>query len=186
MRRRACRGWRGWCRPAGFALLLTVVAGGLDAHAQAPPALSGSRLRPMDAKSAALLQAGNARSATFKELTDALEQSDVVVWVRVGQMTNRGETHFIASTASSRIVRVSLRLQGLENGLLSTLAHELQHALEIARAPEVRDRTSLVLYYQRVGEASRSSAGALLETPAAQRIEARVLNELLDRTSQRQ
>jgi len=52
-------------------------------------------------------------------------------------------------------VRVAVRLPGLENELVCTLAHELQHVVEIADAPEVRDTRSLLRFYDRIGWGGR-------------------------------
>jgi len=58
------------------------------------------------------------------------------------------------------------------------LAHELWHAVEIAGAPEVRDRASLLRLYQRIGEGFRAGGRMEMETQRAQATQATVLNEL--------
>ena len=61
----------------------------------------------------------------------------------------------------------------------ATLAHERQHAAEIAEAPWVVDAPTLAAYYRRIGqETDPSDGGRRFETPAARAIAARVHREL--------
>jgi hypothetical protein len=170
---------RGWWLWVGRLVLLAIV-GVQQAYAQDGSASpEPSRLRPMDRKAAGLLEAGKFRSATFRRLADSLERSDLIVWVATGHLQRPGQLQFIAATPRSRCVRVAVRLPGLENGLVSTLAHELQHAVEIAGASEIRDQASLRRFYERIGEGRPAGVGVEVETAAAQRIGMKVLNELL-------
>lgn len=172
---RARRGW-GWVGR----LILVAIVSVHQAYSQAgSDSAEPSRLRPMDRKAAALLKAGKVRSATFRRLAESLERSDLIVWVAAGHMQHPGQLQFIAATRYSRYVRVGVRLPGLENDLVSTLAHELQHALEIAGASEVTDHASLRRLYQRIGRGRPAGEVVEVETAAAQKIGMTVLNELL-------
>jgi len=64
---------------------------------------------------------------------------------------------------------------GLRQDVLPALAHELQHAVEIAQAPEARDAQALEALMRRIGWCR---GGRLFETGAALAIEARVRLEL--------
>jgi len=166
-------------------VIVAVAVGAQNVHAQESAAPDHtSRLRALDAKAAALLEAGNARSATFRFLTEAIERSDLIVWVSAGHLQPAGQVQFVAATPYSRCVRVAVRLPGLENALVSTLAHELQHVVELADAREVRDARSLLRFYDRIGWGGRSGATAEMETANAQRIGLKVLNELLENAPQ--
>ena len=55
---------------------------------------------------------------------------------------------------------------GVDNDLLPWLAHELWHAVEIAAAPEVRDRVSLLRFYERIPGGFRRLSSAP-PTPAS-------------------
>jgi hypothetical protein len=48
-------------------------------------------------------------------------------------------------------VRIQLALRGSPDESIALLGHELQHAIEIAEAPEVYDEPGLVKLYQRIG-----------------------------------
>jgi hypothetical protein len=145
-------------------------------HTTAPGAIS--RIRPVDKKAAALLQAGAARSATFRLLVETIEHSDLVVYVETCQLTLPGQLQFVSATPGSRYLRVSVRVIGVDNDLLPWLAHELWHAVEIAGALEVRDRASLMQLYDRIGGGLRSGGTVQMETLKAQETQATVLNEL--------
>ena len=161
-------------------LALVTMVGVQQAYAQPGSASPGpTRLRPIDRKAADLLAAGKVRSATFRRLAETIERSDLIVWVAAAHLQRPGQLQFVAATPCSRCVRVAVRLPGLENDLVSTLAHELQHAVEIAGASEVRDPASLRRFYERIGESRPAGAGVEVETAAAQRIGRKVLNELL-------
>ena len=166
-------------------VVVAVAVGAQNMHAQESVAPDHtSRLRAVDAKAAALLKAGRARSTTFSLLTAAIERSDLVVWISAGHLQPAGQVQFVAATPYSRYVRVAVRLPGLENALVSTLAHELQHVVEIADAPEVRDARSLLRFYDRIGWGGRAGATAEMETADAQRIGLKDLNELLENAPQ--
>lgn len=148
-------------------------------HAQQAPAPGAvGRLRPCDEKAAALLQAGIARSATFRLLVETIEQSDLVVYVETRQLAFPGQLQFMSATPGGRYVRVAVRPMGLDNDLVPWLAHELWHAVEVAGAPEVRDRASLLRLYERIGDGFRARGRVEMETVKAQKTQETVLHEL--------
>jgi hypothetical protein len=169
----------GYSRWVGCVVLVaTVGAHAVAAQDRVAPG-ANSRLRPVDQKAAALLQAGAARSATFRALVDTIEQSDLVVYIETGQLTRPGQLEFVSATPGGRYVRVAVRVMGVDNDLLPWLAHELWHAVEIASEPAVRDQASLVTFYERIGSAYRSRGEVLMETVKAQETQETVLRELL-------
>lgn len=90
-------------------------------------------------------------------------------------MSLPGQLQFAAVASGLRYLRVSVRLPGRDAELVAWLGHELQHAVELASAPEVIDQDSLIRYYERIG--MRRSAGAV-ETLAAQQAWRRILDEV--------
>ena len=163
-------------------VLLAAALGAPEVFAQDAVAHSAtSRIRALDEKSAALLQAGNARSATFRLLSEAIERSDLVVYVETRPLPLPGQLQFVSAMPGGRYLRVSVRVPGVDNDLLPWLAHELWHAVEIAGAPEVRDQVSLVRFYARIPGGFRTGSTAkmdVMETVQAQKIRTTVLNEL--------
>jgi hypothetical protein len=65
------------------------------------------------------------------------------------------------------------------------MAHELQHAVEIADTPAIVDGQSLVREYHRIGYVNSKSAlpGIAFDTQAAVRVGERVLKELVRENS---
>jgi hypothetical protein len=172
------RGWTAWL--AAGILLGSVAA--QDASAQdgdsAGAASPVVRIRALDARSAAAVREGLARSATFRQLVAALDGSDVRVYVEIGSLRSGSLLSFMAVTPMGRLVRVSLNFRDVEPDTIGWLGHELRHAAEVAAARDVRDQKSLEQLYRRIGE--RSSSGGWC-TRAAQDAGAAVRGEVLAR-----
>jgi hypothetical protein len=170
-----------------IALLAAVVAVTAIAGppAAAPPAVGGDRstsrhVRSTQPRTEQLLDLGARRSPTFAALRARLEATDVIVYVQtVGDLRPglEGRLKFMASSGRHRYLRVDVRNSLPLNDLLSAIAHELQHALEVAEAAEVRDARSMGTFYERVG-VSRG-ARMTFDTHAARETGARVRSELL-------
>jgi hypothetical protein len=116
------------------------------------------RVRAPDARVQSLLAEGLHRSRTFAWLVGALNRSDVIVYIEsvmiLPKDTNGRLTMMPRSGGEFRYVRVQIRADLSRRDAIALIGHELQHALEIADAPEVRDSTSLVKLYERIGHPS--------------------------------
>lgn len=137
------------------------------------------RIRPLDARASAAIETGIGRSPTFRALVEELQRSDVVVYVHTTPGLSQyvsGGLSFVGVSATMRFVRIALDLDLTRNQAVYILAHELQHALEIARAPDVRTQDDFDAYYQHldIGGALRDT----FETAAAQLMGQRVRSEL--------
>ena len=77
-----------------------------------------------------------------------------------------------------RHVRIRLGIPVADFDLIVVLGHELRHALEFAGMPEVRDSSSLVRAYARVGVPTRRNG--YWETDAALEAGRAVARELKD------
>ncbi len=137
-----------------------------------------THIRPTVERLRDALTYGLARSATLRTLVDRIEDSDVIVHI-APQMRPRGriagELQFAAATGAARYVRVTVRADLRKAHLVAMLAHELQHAIEVAGDPAVVDAASLDALYARIGF---HNASGTHETHAARSIEARVLREI--------
>jgi hypothetical protein len=175
---RTLRQARGASRWLGCVLLATTL--GCHEAAGQGAVVSGrtSRLRPLDQKAAALLQAGIERSATFGRLVETLERSDLIVHIETRHLPLHGRLQFVFATPSDRYLRVSIHELGRENDVVSWLAHELQHAVEIAGAREVTNQTSLRRFYERIGYRRLAGDGVAMESDAALATETAVLYEV--------
>ena len=100
------------------------------------------------------------RSPLVRALIDRLDQSDVVAYIRFARFTDpllEGRVGWL-SQAGGRLRPVQI----------ATLAHELQHAVEIAGAPAVVDTRTLADHYGRIGMRTSHTQGLeTFETRAA-------------------
>ncbi len=176
------------------ALLATLLAGSPAASVRTPspctaprtahsaPRTEGveltSHVRALNAAARDLLATAIARSTIIKNLVDALEATDVVVYVTVEPLPDHrtaGYLSFHSRAGGFRYVMVRLDSLVPPRDLTVMLGHELQHALEVAAAPEVHDPTTLALLYTRIGW---SCGPNKWETDAARSVGERVLGEL--------
>ena len=157
-------------------LLLAAVAAAHPAYSQEAGAVSGRHVRAGDQKAAALLTLGVTASPTFRLLVDTLEHSDLIVYVQTRPLSIPGQLQLAAVASGFRYLRVSVRVPARDSDLVAWLGHELQHAVELAGAPEVVDQDSLIRYYQRIGSVRRATG--TLETAQAQATWRKILDEV--------
>jgi hypothetical protein len=103
---------------------------------------------------------GGAESATLKSLVDDLVASDIIVHVvMVDHLSGgvNGQLYFVTTTPTARYLRIEVTRRGGRADMIALLAHELQHAVEVAHSPNVRDAQSLASFYLRVGENMRDT-----------------------------
>ncbi len=157
-----------------LAVLAAVAAIGTS-HASA--AAEGG-VRPLQPRAARLLDEAGRRSESMRALVEELGRSDVVVYVdmdpnEVSRL--EGSLRFRAVTPETRYVRVWLQPRRCDEALMPLLAHELQHAVEVARAADVRTARAFQALYTVVGT---SHTAGHYETRAAQEMTERVRQEL--------
>lgn len=98
-----------------------------------------------------LLEQGQRLSPTLAHLIDAIEHSNLFVRVETGLLESRGQLRLGRSPGSGRVVLITIALPGSDADLAGALAHELQHAAEIAQAPEVVNGASLARLMKTIG-----------------------------------
>jgi hypothetical protein len=169
------------------ALVVTLLFGVLAFHVQPPAAVNVDaptlvRVKPADAEMRRLVLAGHARSATFRGLLDEIHQSNVMVVIQFGQCAKgrvRSCVSHVEGDSRQRHIRIKVNAQTTDDRLIATIAHELEHALEIARRPEVTNSTQALALYRTIA-LGRCGQGLdeRCETEAALQVEARVNDEL--------
>lgn len=158
----------------GVVLAAMVAAGAVSVHAQQ----GASAVRPESAEAGALIASGMDRSATFRDLATRLDMTDVVVYVRLSPCAPRVPAclSWIASGAGFRrlLIRVD-RFDRSPDDVTALLAHELQHASEVASATEVTDPGS----FQRLFASRGWKHGDGFETAQARDVTKTVAAELI-------
>jgi hypothetical protein len=117
-------------------------------------------------------------SATFRSLSEAIEGTDGIVYIRDGPcpLLLRACLTGARRAPPMRFVFISVdRRRSAGCRLMASLGHELQHALEVLGNPEVTDNGTLAQFFMRIGPTGDAQR---FETPAASRAELRVEQEL--------
>jgi len=154
-------------------LVVSLLVCASPAPAQTP------HVRPMDAVARLALERGVEESARFRALLDELDASNVIVHVmavRSLPLGVVGTMRFVGSIGETRYIRVHIAATSPPALRVATLAHELEHACEVARSPATTHDAVRDLY-RRIG-AEVPGARDAYETAAAQLIGAEVLAEL--------
>jgi hypothetical protein len=143
-------------------------------------------IRTTDPRLIRLVRDGVRTSETLRRLVDRLNRSDVVVYLDCGGSTasSDGRLTFISAVGGYRYVHVRVARLAAADVQTALIGHELQHAVEIADAPDVVDSPSLVREYQRIGFLSpRLTPGVSFDSDAAVDAGQRVLRELSGKES---
>jgi hypothetical protein len=163
--------------PALPLLLLVAVTFGAEKPLAAPP---HSAVRPLSPRMAELLQDALTRSALIRRQVALIDASDLVVYLaevfESERGTGKGKLQFVTAAAGKRYVLVCLdRWKLSRNERVAMLGHELQHAVEVARASEVRDIAGFGALFGRIGWEFRKGR---FETDGALRATDRIWSEI--------
>lgn len=112
------------------------------------------RVRPYDSRSAALLIEGLRRSDRLREIVEAVEASDVIVYLQTQPALKdrvAGTVTWLTSTPRYRYLRISLNPTVSGELAVAYLGHELQHVVEIANEPSIVSEATLEAFYRRTG-----------------------------------
>jgi hypothetical protein len=143
---------------------------------------SSAHVRAATPTAQSLLTDAVARSAIVNELIEHLTRSDTFVYLELTASPEIpvARTKLVAASSGARFLRIAINVQTSPWDRLPLLAHELQHALEIADAPDVRDDAGLRRLYSKLGF---SGGIDRFETAAARDVERRVRMELARRVT---
>ena len=178
---------RNWHRRLRRGVMYTVVIGllsgttfGVQAEGDRETAGLSPRVRTSNPAIAALLTEASIGSATFRGLVSSIEGTDGIVYIEPGQCRHGVRACLSLSVAGAggfRILRVLVNLATDALELMSTIGHELRHALEILTEPSVRTSQQAYLYYAREAATGRD----VFETQAAIQVGFAVERELARR-----
>lgn len=128
------------------------------------------RLRLTDPRLRTAVEAGRRQSPLFRALTTQLEATDVIVYVQCTRLPSRlaGDLTFMTAAAGVRYVLVRIGRDLPLPRTIAILGHELQHALEVARSPDIVSAATMAVAYERFGFVrSRGRERAEFDTLAA-------------------
>jgi PadR family transcriptional regulator PadR len=140
-----------------------------------------THVRTTEPRIRALVNEGKARSETFRRIITTLDASDVIVYLepKVTRRILGGFLfHDVGGRGGWRYLRVAVDFHGAHNRVVSLLAHELQHAVEVAQAPEARDAGSLEKMFSRLAIQHGCGDTNCYETQASKDVEYAVGDEL--------
>lgn len=166
-------------------LLTLLAAASIATHAFAATddnTAQGARVRPQDPRLIQLLRAGLTRSATLRGLVNRLEASNVIVYISLSQHLRSslaGKLAWVTKAGGVRYLRATINAEQPTDQMIATLAHELQHAVEVSADDSVVDQRSLVALYMRIGRPSPAGHAASWDTEAAQDTGYQVRRELM-------
>ena len=172
----------------GF-VITTLVSSAASLHTQTlgvghslahPVNLTGHarRVRPIGPDARSLLEDARHRSATVRLLLSSLDGSDIIVYLQrsvFDRPSVEGRTSLITAVPDARFIRVVIRSNLPDDRAVEMLAHELQHAHEIALEPRVRSDSTLLQYLKVIGF---ECGPRRFETAAATLVERDVRSEL--------
>jgi hypothetical protein len=162
-------------------------AGGENVIAPRPPTAEDAlgrftRVRSRQPYTTTLLQKLYDRSPTVRALIDRIQQSNATVVVQLGTCKAgrfRGCVVNVTGSVTARHIWIMVDAHANQNSLLATIAHELQHAVEIVEHPDVFDVAGVVQLYRRLAfGACRDGLSEECETERALETEHQVLTEL--------
>jgi hypothetical protein len=115
------------------------------------------RVRTTDARLQTLVAEGLHRSRTFAALLTAVNRTDVIVYIEsvlTLPKTTVGRLTMMPRAGEFRYLRIQIKTDLSRRDTIALIGHELQHALEIGDAPEVRNTSGLIRLYERIGHVS--------------------------------
>jgi hypothetical protein len=168
-----------WRRLVGVSLL-TIIATGegiINAQSESP------RVRPESAGTRALIDRGLERSGTFRELNTRLQNTNVIVYVRFSSCSQGVPSCLLWASADTGGRRLLVKLDRFGRSpdeLTALLAHEFQHANEVAADLAITDPVSFENSFASRGR--KHTAG--FETAEAGEILRKVTAELSHRVNE--
>jgi hypothetical protein len=142
-----------------------------------PVVMKSPRVRPMSQTAREIVADAARRSPTITRLLEIIERSDTIVYIDLDfNLRSEGATTLIASNTLCRFVRVVVGQMLTPHRRIEMLGHELQHAVEIIQAPQVRDASGVRQLFSKIGWLLTDLS---YESPAAIGTERQVRKELI-------
>jgi hypothetical protein len=153
--------------------------GSRSAPLRAYPGLD-EHVRSADPKLVSVISDALRRSPTFDRLVTTLNSSDVVAYLDLSWKMPTGLqgylAHKVLSTGGRRYIHIVLDATLDHDELIAIIAHELQHAVEVALASDVNSDKAIRKLFERLD--SGEGRFGTTETSSAREIHDIVLREL--------
>jgi len=169
---------------AGVVAAVILTANGALVEAQMANG-SSLRVRSTERFILDLVQEGHDRSPAFRELVTAIDRSNVIVYVEpgvcaFGHLDGCLVAFINVSRFGERYLRVAVNRRRDRDSLIGLVAHELQHAREVAEVPDVLSVDGMLALFHRIGwaPACPPHVNNCYETRAAMRAGELVIAEL--------
>jgi hypothetical protein len=134
------------------------------------PTMPMPHVRSASAPLRLLIEDTAAKSPRVRELLARISSSDAIVYVELtaSPQVPRASTKLVTASPGVRFLRIGINagVSGLD--LAPLLAHELQHAVEIADHADVRDDDAVRRLYEKIGRRGGTDS---FETDAALDVE---------------
>jgi hypothetical protein len=148
----------------------------------------GPHIRILDHELKALFDQGLVQSPTLRALVAEIERAQVLVFAECNLRLPSGiagRLNFVTSVNGVRYVRVAIDCTMAPRAQVSLLAHEIQHALEVATHPDVVDVDAMESLYEGIGfPTTRDGPARHFETAAAKAVQ-RAVNAEMGRRPER-
>ena len=158
-----------------FGVLLGRVASASDEATTNPVASHATRLarvRSEDSQIAAVIRRASERSTTFHRLITAIDRTDGLVYVENGKCGHGVRACLVLAVQMAsgfRLLHIRVEPRQRNCVLMASIGHELQHAIELLRAPHVTSGAAAYLFYDRIAGQGRGADRGWFETEAADR-----------------
>ena len=161
---------------ASFLIFFTLTSSSAAASDDPP------RVRTFDKNLRALIEGGRARSHTFNEVYEALQNQPVIVFVECNWFLPvglSGRGRLVTASGGYRYVHVEFACALAGRTRLAILAHELQHAREIGESTTISDNDSMAVVFEDIEfQTQWDGLHQAYETQAARDVQRRVTDEL--------
>jgi hypothetical protein len=170
-------------RPLGVLCASLVLAAGSPLRAGGEPDRSSVSVQAKNPEVVRLLAIGVARSAVFASQLERFDRTGWLVFVERGRCPGRAYAcllHFVGRRGGRPWLRILLDNWKLRHPdrEIAALAHELQHAIEVAEA-DVVDAASMAALFRRIGYVKLNSGRAIIyETHLARQVGDQVLEQV--------
>jgi hypothetical protein len=133
-------------------IVLTISPGGIAAGAETTTPIG--RVRSSDWRLTSLIDQATQRSPTFRRLLAAIQASSGIVYAEPGPCGHGVRAclkMWMHVSGPNRFVRILIQQSSSDTDqeVTAALGHELQHAIEVLAAPEVRDGVTMFSYLKR-------------------------------------